>query len=124
MDAETKILEDRSVWNVRTAQCVQDVRRTYERNDKHEETAASMGVRGSVMRLDQDTAQRLLHQAAALPDEERLFARHEGKIYIFACHDGSRRCYHGFPVDIAEMKTKRADICSLLRKHFGWAELR
>jgi hypothetical protein len=31
-----------------------------------------------------------------------------------------RRFYHGVPVEVAEIRTKRGDIYSPLRRHFGW----
>ncbi len=123
--ARGKEPETRSVWNVATGQAVEQVKRTYEPYGKHDRSVPTIGVRDSEMDLDRNEAQYVLHRAVKLPGEDRLFARHEGRIYIFPCHhqDESRRLYHGFRIEPADLRSRDGEIYSQLRKHFGWKEL-
>lgn len=119
--------EDRAVWNVTTGEDVQAVRRIFEHNPKH--NVAKTGKGGAsvaAMDLRDAEAQRLLNGAAQLPPpyESRLYARHNGRIYVFPCHAPERRAYHGYPVTPAELRSRMGDVCSALYQQFGWEELK
>lgn len=114
----------RQVWNLTQRQDVADVRRNYAHNPKHSRATVVDEMIVSEMDLCGEDAQRLLHRATTLEGERRLFARHNGRVYIFPCHDEARREYHGFPVEPAEMKRRMRSICDRLYKCFGWEEFK
>jgi len=118
--------EPRIVWNVTTADDVVAVARSFEHNPKHDRATVIDGVRIAEMDLRGVEAQRLLNQAVQLPapHDRRLYARHNGWIYVFPCHENERRAYHGYPITPAELRQRMSEICSALYRHLQWEELR
>jgi hypothetical protein len=116
--------EDRDVWNVVRSEHVRDVYRTFEHNPKHTKATVVDGMTVAAMDLCGTDAQNLLNQAASLPGEDRVFARHQRRIYVFPCHRKETRTYHGYPVEPAELRQRMSDIASALYRHFKWEELK
>lgn len=117
--------EPRSIWNVTTGQAVTRAMRTYQPHGKHDRSIPTIGVRDAEIDLDPEEAQRVLHRAVQLPGENRLFARHKGRLYIFPLHyqDEDKHLYHGFRIEPDNLRARDAVIYSQLRKHFAWDEL-
>lgn len=118
-------IEQRAVWNVRTPDCVGRERRLYQKNSKHDVPSHWAGVEISPMHLDDRGAQRVLDRAVKLPNEPRLFARHEGRMYVFPCHlhNEHGQWYHGFSVRPASLRQADSPIYNQLQKLLGWPEL-
>ncbi len=119
--------EQRAVWNVTTADDVQAVRRIFEHNPKHDVArVVEGGISVAAMDLRGEEAQRLLNKAVQLPPphDSRLYARHNGRIYVFPCHDANRRAYHGYPVTPAELRSRAGVVCSALYRSLRWQELK
>lgn len=119
--------EPRIVWNVCTSAQVAAVARTFEHNSKHDVAhTLSDGTEIAAMDVRGPAAQQLLNRAVRLPlpNEDRLFALHKGRVYVFPCHRPEERLYHGYPVEPTELRRRMADVCSALYRFFNWEELR
>jgi hypothetical protein len=71
------------------------------------------------MDLDAPTAEKVLAEGVLLPTEiqrRRIFGRHQGKYYIFPCHDQGINEYHGFCVKEKDVRDKMPDVHAQLRK--------
>jgi hypothetical protein len=101
---------------------IYQVRRVYEASDKHKPVASqNSGVHVSPMELDQQEAQKALDHAVSLPDEQRVFALYNRKIYVFFEH--TERHYHGYLVqNPREYQNRDGKIYNQLLKR-GWIDL-
>ncbi len=109
----------RVVWNVTREKQVADVRRRYKANDKKHLADSDLDSYISPMDLDAQTAERVLAEGVLLPTEtqrRRIFGRHNGKYYIFPCHDQRAHEYHGFCVKEKDIHDKMPDVYAQLRK--------
>lgn len=121
---QSNLEETRAVWNVTNAADVASVARTFEHHDKHTKATVVDGVTIAAMDLCGMDAQDLLNKAVKLSGEDRLFARHKGRIYVFPATRKEDRLYHGYPVEPLEVRQRMTDIASALYRHFKWEELK
>jgi hypothetical protein len=97
---------------------VRSRRRRYWPHPKHNASMPTYGVKDTPMNLSEEEAAALLNEG--IPIGRRVFGRSaEGTIYVFPSHRPNE--YHGYPVDVRELRKRAAAIYSRLRSR-GWCK--
>lgn len=97
---------------------VRSRRRRFWPHPKHNRSMPTYGVKDTPMDLTDEEAEELLNRG--IPIGSRIFGcLAKGKIYVFPRHGANE--YHGYPVDVRELRTRAAAVYSCLRT-LGWCE--
>lgn len=107
---------NRTIWNVTREQQVYQVRRRYKANSGKHATDDRLDGYISAMPLSEDRACQVLAEGVLLPKETRIFGKHEGKYYIFPCHDKHNNEFHGFCITEKDLRSRLGDVHAQLKK--------
>lgn len=108
--------QDIEIGHYTTAQEVRDQRRRYDPSGKHDVTMPTYGRQGTKMELSKDEAEDILNAGVLIG--KRVFGRgNDGQIYVFPSHRPN--LYHGYPVEVPELRKQAGYIYSRLRER-GW----
>lgn len=119
-------MEPRAIWHVSMLAHIDQIRPRYEKNPKHGQHDHGAAAE---MQLSDQQAQYVLDRAILLPGEDRWIGKHEGKLYMFPCHQqpnpetGSPACYHGYAQKVADLQKRDGDFYAKLHKYCDWPEL-